>query len=520
MNLLARAIVDTAYALESSLKLRRARNVVDSLMNNYGFRSKRYFDFFMMFLILSSVFILIRDVKFEQRDFLAIFNDYIISVIFLAEYLMRFWVSSNSAQIIIKQYERDELLQRDFRFAEAIFKVIYAKWKYVSSVGAIIDLLAIMPFFHELRLLRLFIIFRVFKLFRYTQNMHHFGSILASKKFELLTLLTFAGLIIFVASVMIYVMEALNPESKVNTMFDAIYWSIVTISTVGYGDVTPVTTEGKFVSLIVIVSGIAVLAFATSIVVSAFTEKLDDIRDSKMIQDIQKIKRFYLICGYGSVAKQTASKLHRIGRKVVILDADPAKIAEARRHQQIALAMNPSSLDSFAQLGVNPGQIRAVILLGDTDIENVYTALTIRAMNKQMRILSLLHDKKHRRKLETAGVNDVIYAQELIGQLSREYSGQPIAFESLHALRAEHSDVMIDEIVLDERMARFVKKVSDLKIRGRSIVLLGVESQREKRFVFNPSGELELQVNDLFVVIGENAMLHEYRMDLHKGRRG
>lgn len=520
MNFFSRAIVDGAYALEASPRLRRVRRFVDNLMNNHAYRYKRYFDLSMMALILSSVFILIRDVKFEQRDFLAIFNDFIISIIFLVEYLMRFWVSSNSAQIIIKQYERDELLQRDFRLGESLFKVLYAKWKYVSSVSAIIDLLAIMPFFHELRLLRLFIIFRVFKLFRYTQNMHHFGAILASKKFELLTLLTFAGLIIFVASVMIYVMEALNPDSKVDSMFDALYWSIVTISTVGYGDVVPVTLEGRFVALIVIVSGIAVLAFATSIVVAAFTEKLDDIRDSKVIQDIQKLKRFYLICGYGSVAQQTASKLGRIGRKVVILDANPDKVAEARRHGQTALVMDPSQLESFARLGIDPvKQIRAVILLGDSDIENVYTALTVRSMSKELRILSLLHDKKHRRKLESAGVNDVVYAQGLIAQLSREYSGQPIAFEALHALRAEHTDVTIEEIVVDERMARFVHTVGDLRIKGRRIILLGVESQREQRFIFNPSSDFVLDANDLFVVIGENAMLHEYRMELHKAGR-
>jgi voltage-gated potassium channel len=517
VNLFSRALVDGAYALESSEGLRRTRHHVDNLMNNAGYRYKRYFDLFMMVLILSSVFILIRDVKFQQNDFLAVFNNYIISFIFLIEYLMRFWVSSDSARIMIDQYEKDVLLQRNFRVGRAVMKVLYAKWRYMSSLAAIIDLLAIMPFFHELRLLRLFIIFRVFKLFRYAQNMHHFGAILASKKFELLTLFTFVGLIIFVASVMIYVMEALNPDSKVNTLFDALYWSVVTISTVGYGDVVPVSGEGKIVALIVIVSGVAVLAFATSIVVSAFTEKLDDIRDGKLIQELQKLKHIYLICGYGTVAQQTASKLRRMGREVVILDADASKIAEARRHHDLALAFDPASLESIGQLGIDPvRQIRAVILLGDTDVENVYTALTLRSMNKELRILSLLHDKKHRRKLESAGVDDIVYAQELIGKLSREYSDQPIAFEALHALRAEQSGVVIDEILVDERMARFIQGVQDLKIRGGRIILLGVESRREQRFVFNPASDFALGEGDLLVVIGENAMLHEYRIDLHK----
>ena len=125
MNLLSRAIVDGAYALESSMRLRRVRNIIDDLMNNPGYKYKRWFDLFMMGLIFSSVFILVRDVKLPSHDFLAVFNDYIISIIFLFEYLMRFWVSSNSAAIITSQYEKDELLQRKFQLSRAFFKVFY-----------------------------------------------------------------------------------------------------------------------------------------------------------------------------------------------------------------------------------------------------------------------------------------------------------------------------------------------------------------------------------------------------------
>jgi voltage-gated potassium channel len=517
LNLISRAVVDTAYALEGSGRYRRVYKFVDNLLNNNGFRLKRYFDLFMMTLILSSVFILIRDVKFHQQDFLAIFNDYIISVIFLIEYLLRFWVSSNSAAIIISQYEKDELLQRKFRLKRALFKVLYAKWKYVSSLPAIIDLLAIMPFFHEMRLLRLFIIFRVFKLFRYTQNMQQFATILGSKKFELLTLLTFAGLILFVASVLIYVMEALNPDSPVNTLFDALYWAIVTISTVGYGDVTPITNEGRVVAIVVITSGVAVLAFATSIVVSAFTENLENIRENKLAQDVQKLKHFYLLCGYSELGAMVASKLKRMGRNVVVLDSDASRIAEARKHRHLAINFDPGSLESFQVLGIDIArQVSAVVLLGDTDIENVYTALTVRSMNKTVHMLSVLHDKKHRRKLKKAGADNIVYAQEIIGQLSREYSGNPIAFEALHALRAEHTGIVMDEILIDERMARQIHTVKDLHIRGRHIILVGVESMREERFVFNPSSDFELQENDIIVVIAENAVLHDYRVALHK----
>ncbi|MCJ7764983.1 MAG: ion transporter, partial [Thiovulaceae bacterium] len=264
VGIVSRVMVDTAYLLKTSPRYKTVKKFFYNLLENSSYPYKRYFDLFMMVLIFSSVIILIREVHHEINIFLAVFNNYIVSLLFLIEYLFRFWVISDSSSIIIDQYEKDELLQRRFRVGRAILSVLSAKWHYVRSVAAIIDLLAVMPFFHELRLLRIFVLFRVFKIFRYTQNMQYFGYILSHKKFELLTLFTFASVVVFVASVLIYVMEANNPASAINTIFDAFYWSIVTISTVGYGDVTPVTQEGRMVAVIVIISGIAVIAFATS----------------------------------------------------------------------------------------------------------------------------------------------------------------------------------------------------------------------------------------------------------------
>ena len=193
---------------------------------------------------------------------------------------MRIWIYSDNSRIIVDQYEKDQMLQREFRFGHMLSKIFRTKFEYVRSVTAIIDLLAIVPFFHEIRLLRIFILFRVFKLFRYAQSLRTFGSVLATKKFEFITLLMFASIVIFISSVLIYVMEANNPDSPIDTLFESFYWAVVTISTVGFGDITPVTDAGRFVAMIIIIAGVAVLSFTTSIIVSAFTENLDEIKDS------------------------------------------------------------------------------------------------------------------------------------------------------------------------------------------------------------------------------------------------
>ncbi len=516
----ARLIVDIAYGLKSSPSYRATKNFFYNLLENQAYPYKRYFDLMMIILIFSSVIILIREVKHPVHDYWTVFNDYIISVIFLVEYLLRFWVASDSAQIIIDQYEKDELLQRKFRLGRALFKVFHAKWLYVRSIPAIIDLLAIMPFFHELRLLRLFILFRVFKIFRYTQNMQYFGQVLSQKKLELFTLLTFASVVVFVASVLIYIMESNNPNSSINSLFDAFYWSIVTISTVGYGDVTPITDAGRTVAVLVIISGIAVIAFATSIVVTAFSEQLDDIRANQVLGEIKKFKHFYLICGYGMLAKQTASRLRRSGRNVLILDGDPERIREAKENRLHALMLDPASLSSYQIMGVDlTKQLTAVILLQDSDIMNVYTALTLRAIDHNVKILSILHEKNNRRKLSLAGIDDIVYAQELIGLHSKEYSGRPIAFETLSMLRAEGAGAGIEEIVVDERIAGNFSTAGELNIRRHRLLLIGLSSIETDVFTFNPKPKTSLQKGDVLIVMGEHSMIKEFNLYIHKRLR-
>lgn len=520
VGLFSRLLVDMAYGLKTSPNYRATKNFFYNLLENHSYKYKRYFDLMMMVLIFSSVVILIREVKHPVNDFFSLFNDYIISLVFLVEYLLRFWVISDSSEIIINQYEKDELLQRKFRAGRALFKIMHVKWNYVRSLAAIIDLMAIMPFFHELRLLRLFILFRVFKIFRYTQNMQYFGYVLSHKKFELFTLLTFASVVVFVASVLIYIMESNNPDSSINSLFDAFYWSVVTISTVGYGDVTPITDAGRAVAVLVIISGIAVISFATSIVVTAFTEKLDDIRENQILGEIKKLKHFYLICGYGIVAKQTASKLRRNGHEVVVLDTDPLRIKEAKENRLHALTLDPASLSSYQTMGIDlEKQVTAVILLRDSDILNVYTALTLRSIDHDINILSLLHEKKNRRKLRLAGARNIVYAQELIGLLSKEYSGRPIAFETLSMLRAEEMGAGMEEVVVDERVAGSFATVSDLHIRRHRLLLIGLSKLGEEGFTFNPQPDSPLQKGDIMIVVGEHSMINEFRLYIHKRLR-
>jgi len=514
--LLKRLIVDGAYAINTSKRYAKTKHFFYNILENDANRYKKIFDLVMIALIFSSVAILIREVKSHVDDSLLFFNNYVISIIFLIEYLLRFWVTSSVSEVIIKHSEYDVMLKREFSLLKAFREIVGIKMRYVFSVKAIIDLLAILPFFHELRLMRLFVLFRVFKLFRYAKSIQTFGSVIATKKFEFLTLFIFASIIIFVSSVLIYVMEANNPASPINTLFEAIYWAIVTISTVGYGDITPVSEEGRVVAMFVIVAGIAVFSFTTSLVVTAFTEKLDEIKENKLVDDIAKMKKFYLICGYEGISKEIAKRLMHNG-DIIVLEENDKKVQQAKKDGFFALNYDPGSIESYRKLRINiQDQVKAILCLGHSDVENVYTALTVRSFNKDVYILSILKNKMNRNKLMFAGVNEVFYEKELVGMIAKGFAGQKIAFEAIHALRSSYNGVDMQEIIINERILENHRSVGDLDTKKFRILLLGIYKSETKEFLFNPKDDTGIEVGDYLLLIGNIQFIKEFSGFLYK----
>jgi len=520
MSFFPRILVEGAYYLQSASRYQKTKKFFYNLLENPSYPYKKYLDIFMIFLIFSSVFILIREVKHPVHDILYDFNTYVISFLFLIEYILRLWVQNSLSDIIIARYQKDELLSRPFNYKKALKLAFLSKWQYITSVSAIIDLLAIIPTYHELRVLRIFILFRVFKVFRYTKSIQQFTSILSSKKFELYTLLMFASIVVFVSAVLIYVMEANNPNSPINSLFDAFYWALVTISTVGFGDVVPITDLGRAVAMVIIVSGVAVLSFFTSIIVSAFNEKLGELRENKSVQDLHKLKSFFLICGYSDTAKIVASRLKRSGKNIVVLDNDIERVEEAKQRGLIAIQGDPTQLSSYKKFNINfEEKVRSILCLEENDVLNVYIALTVRSISRKINVISIAQDENNIVKLKLSGANEVIFAQNIVGLLAREFGGKPVAFEAFHAMRSGEQQMFLEEIVIDNVILKTHTDILSLQHRRFFLLLLGFYRKGEKHFIFNPKLDVKLQESDILVFLGEQKFVSEFQKEIHKGKK-
>lgn len=234
-------------------------------------KASRIFDLFLVFLIITNILAVILatvgSIDASLRSFFWWFE--LVSVIlFSIEYILRVWTAD-----LKKRYSSP----------------ILGRIKYIFSPMAMIDLLAILPFYipflipvdlRFLRALRLFRLLRLLKIGRYSKAMQIVGSILKRKRPELtITFVIIFVLLIITASLMYYVEHDAQP-GKFSSIPETLWWSVCTLTTVGYGDIVPVTPFGKFCGGVIALLGIGTFALPAGILASGFDEEVKSRRES------------------------------------------------------------------------------------------------------------------------------------------------------------------------------------------------------------------------------------------------
>lgn len=220
---------------------------------------------FIYGLILLNVIAIILEsyiaLRKEYSDFFYYFELFSV-IIFSIEYLLRLWTAD-------LEYKQGSKFSKRFRF--------------VTSKYGIIDLLAILPFYlpllvpfdlRALRMLRLFRLLRVFKLGRLSKSMKVIGNVLNETKSDLSITFLVAFILLILSSTLMYSIENEVQPEKFENIGQSMWWAVATLTTVGYGDVYPVTGLGKLISGIIALIGIGFVALPTGIISSAFIEKI------------------------------------------------------------------------------------------------------------------------------------------------------------------------------------------------------------------------------------------------------
>lgn len=528
---LAEQSVRLAYRLQASERRARLKGFFYKLLIDPRSRRRALFDSFMIVLVMLSVMLLIYEVRHPLGAWADVFEMFVVSV-FICEYLMRMWLYNDSHQILIEHWERAELSGQPFRTSAALWAAIKRKLAYMSQPMAIIDLLAILPSYRPLRFLRLFLLFRLFKLFRYTRKLNPFGQVLIEKRFELYTLSIFIGSVLLISSVAIYLFEAEAPHSRVQTLMDALYWSVITLTTVGYGDIVPVTTEGRVVAMVLVFAGIGVISFATSIVVMAFHEKMRELHDHRVYAEVERQSSLTIVCGFGRIGQVVAQRLATAKDAFVIIDKDAASVELARRLGYLALAGDATDGALLANLGLGRHATRILCLTHD-DVSNVYITLTARQASPEILIVSRANKAETLRKLTQAGASHVVRPYEVVARMAAEFIGQPVAFDALYDVVTRAAGIHLDPLPVRPGDWLERQRIGEIDFSAQHLQLFGVirpnlsppdehharYDLKHRHFYFNPGPNLMLRGGDILMLIGYQASLAQFRELSHRGRK-
>jgi len=517
-------LIYIATFLNVSKRYNDTKNFFRNLFENDNYKYKKVFDVFMILIVLSSVFILLYDVKNSLGEILYIYDIYVVTTIFVIEYVIRFWIYNDARDIILKEEEESAFLGRKFDTKKVLKEIFRKKLEYITSPFAIIDLLAILPAYRPLRILRVFMLFRLFKVLRYTKSVNNFLAILKTKKFELITLLMLVGFITFIGGAVIYVFEyKVNPN--IHSFFDAIYWSLITISTVGYGDISPVTSQGRILTMFLILSGIAFISFATSIIASAFTEKLQEVKSQRIENEAHKLSSFYLICGYSKVTELVANNLKNDNEKFIIVDLDVDKIQEATEKGFLALKADITKKETLELF--NFEHIKKIFILTNDDIINTFLTLSLSSYSDKD-IIAIANDERNESKIEKAGAKYVINPTRISALFASEYIGNPVSFEIITAIFSNESRTKVDEIEVLERSFIDNKLIGEIDFKKEKLILIGILKINKAKlfshniefmnryFYFNPEPEIMLEAGDVLLVIGDIRSINYFKFRLQK----
>ena len=225
----------------------------------------------------------------RDNDWVSYIYDFIILTAITASIIPLMFIETYPIFSIIEEVTVGLLiLDYILRWFTADYIVGKGKWSfllYPFTPWAIVDFLSILPGlnilgqgFKVLRISRLLRILRLFKFIRYSKNIKMLGNVIRREKKILLTVLGIAVFYIFISALIMFNAEPhINPDTGKATFdnfFDALYWATVTLTTVGYGDVTPVTDIGRLISMLSSLFGVAIIALPSGVITAAYIEEL------------------------------------------------------------------------------------------------------------------------------------------------------------------------------------------------------------------------------------------------------
>jgi voltage-gated potassium channel len=290
--------------------------------------------------------------------------------------------------------------------------------------------------------------------------------------------------------------------------FDAFYMTLTTMTTIGYGEIHPLSHTGRIFNSFLIVFAV----FSGGFTIATFSQALLQFEFGKafgrrrMERELAKLSGHYIICGAGRVGRTVARELRARGQSIVFIEKNTDR-AEWAANEKIPVVLGSASSEDClkrAHIDTAKGFVAAV----GSDPENLYIVLTARGFRSDLKIIARASEEEATSKLLRAGASQVLSPYFFVGSRIAQLLLRPNVLDFIDAaFGTERLDVEIGEVRIDAKSRLVGKTLGEAAIRQQAdVIILGVKPA-EGTLLFNPAPETLIRASDTLIVIGADTQL-------------
>lgn len=284
-------------------------------------------------------------------------------------------------------------------------------------------------------------------------------------------------------------------------LFDSLYMTIITLSTVGFGELRPLSPAGKLFTSVLILSGVGTLAYAAA----AITEEVLDRRlrhhNRRRRMEIESLRGHVIVCGFGRMGETVCEQLAARGVRLVVVEKDAEQVAVLSERGLLFVQGDATEDDALEAAGIERAAALATVLPSDAD--NLFVTVTCRALNRELTIVARASSEKNEPKMIAAGATRVLNPYRNGGRLIARQLLHPSVTEFIDLIQTEKShDLSLEEVRLAEGSPLAGAALRRSPIRSElDVIVVGIR-RGDGRLEFNPSGDVVPGAGDVLVVLG------------------
>ncbi|WP_298498828.1 TrkA family potassium uptake protein [uncultured Algibacter sp.] len=300
---------------------------------------------------------------------------------------------------------------------------------------------------------------------------------------------------------------------------DAFYMTVITMTTVGFGEVVPLDNQSKIFTIFLILASVVIVGYALSIITEYILSKndLEELKHKKMQKKIDSFKNHIVICGYGRNGKQAAIKLKAYNKQFVVIDKNK-DMEERLQLDDVPYVIGNANEDEVLSIaGVDRASCFISALPNDAD--NLFVVLSARQLNSKINIISRASNESSYEKLKFAGANNVILPDKIGGDHMASLVVVPGLMEFIDNLSiVGKSNINIEEVAVEKFYdSKKPKTIKDLDLRRKTgCSVIGYKDENGE-YILNPDADMELARHSKIIVLGRPEQIEtlnsEYDID-------